>query len=119
MAGQTFRAADRVLRSSDFERIYRNGKRLVCASYAIFVLANGELGRSRLGLTVTRKFGGAVERNRSKRIVREIFRKNRGVFADKDDYIVNIRSGASLKSYQELERELLAAVMRHTRGRAR
>src|SRR6478672_7888645 len=76
VAGQTFRAADRVLRATDFERIYRSGRRLVCPSYAVFVLPNG-IGRSRLGLTVTRKFGGAVKRNRNKRIVREIFRRNR------------------------------------------
>jgi ribonuclease P protein component len=118
VAGQTFRAADRVLRATDFERIYRSGRRLVCPSYAVFVLPNG-IGRSRLGLTVTRKFGGAVKRNRNKRIVREIFRRNRAVFADRDDYIVNIRSAALSKTYTELERELLGVVMRYTRVQAK
>lgn len=109
--GHRFRPADRVLRSSDFERIYKEGKRVACPAYALFTLPNG-LGRSRLGLTVTRKFGNSPERNRHKRIVREIFRKNRPAFGDMRDYVVNIRSGAIRLSYQELEKDLLRTISR-------
>ena len=112
---QTFQAADRVLRSADFERIYRDGKRLSGPSFAVFILPNG-LERSRLGLTVTRKLGNAVVRNRSKRIVREIFRKNRQAFGRGRDFIVNIRSGALERDYAGLERELVEIASRLERG---
>jgi ribonuclease P protein component len=71
----------------------------------LFGLRN-ELGRSRIGITVTRKFGGSVLRNRSKRIVREIFRRNRSAFGVSYDFVVNVRSGALKRPYRELEREL-------------
>lgn len=111
-----FRPEDRILRSSDFDRIYRNGKRLTSAAFAIFVLPN-EAGRSRLGLTVTRKFGGAVLRNRSKRVIREIFRNNRETFGDSLDYVVNVRAPAAGRDYALLERELLKLAARAS-GRA-
>ena len=55
---------------------------------------------------MTRKFGGAVLRNRSKRIVREIFRRNKGAFGASCDFVVNVRTGALARGYQALEREL-------------
>ena len=106
-----FRPEDRILRSSDFARIYRDGKRLTSSCFAIFVLPNG-MERSRLGLTVTRKFGCAVLRNRSKRVLREIFRKNREAFGESLDFVVNVRAPAAAREYASLERELLRVVAR-------
>ena len=103
--GQRFGPADRVLRSSQFERIYRDGVRQTSASFAVFALPN-QVGRSRLGLTVTRKFGPAVLRNRYKRIVREIFRKNRTAFGNSHDFVLNLRAGAAGRTYAALETEL-------------
>lgn len=111
---QRFRPTDRVLRSSDFERIYRKGGRQTGPCFALFGLRN-ELGRSRLGITVTRKFGGAVLRNRSKRIVREIFRRNRDAFGASCDFVVNVRTGALKRPYGELERELTGLAERLAR----
>lgn len=108
-SGQRFRRADRILRSTDFERVYKEGARVTSASFAVFALPN-TLGRSRLGLTVTRKFGNAVLRNRHKRIVREIFRKNRVAFDDARDYVINIRSSAAGRPYRLLESELTCTV---------
>ena len=84
---------------------------MTSASFAVFTLPN-TLGRSRLGLTVTRKFGNAVLRNRHKRIVREIFRKNRVAFDDARDYVINIRSSAAGRPYSLLESELVRTVAR-------
>src|SRR2546422_426296 len=109
--GQRFRPADRVLRSTEFERIYRDGVRLTSASFAVFALPN-RIGRSRLGLTVTRKFGPAVLRNRYKRIAREIFRKNRTAFGDSYDFVLNLRAGAAGRTYAALETELIRTVAR-------
>ena len=110
-SAEKFRSVDRVLRSSDFERIYSEGRRLASRSFAIFTLRNG-LSRSRLGITVTRKFGGAAVRNRYKRIVREIFRKNRAAFGDGSDFVVNIRSQARSARYAELEVEMMRTLSR-------
>jgi ribonuclease P protein component len=109
--GQSFRPADRILRSTDFERVYKEGRRSAGRSFAVFARPNG-IGRARLGLTVTRKFGGSVQRNRVKRIVREIFRKNRAAFGTACDFVVNARSAGADRTYAELETELLHAITR-------
>ena len=62
--------------SSDFKRISRQGKKCVFSSFIMLVLEREEKDNPfRLGLTVSRKVGNAVTRNRAKRRLREIARK--------------------------------------------
>jgi ribonuclease P protein component len=71
-----FRPEERIRRRSDFQRIYEHGIRLRGRYSTIFLLQNG--GRTgRLGIAATRRLGGAVRRNRAKRLVREVFRRNK------------------------------------------
>ncbi len=62
------------LRRSDFLRATRSGRRVDTEFFRVFVLDRGDAGGTRLGITVTRKVGNAVCRNRIKRLVREWFR---------------------------------------------
>jgi len=69
-----FRAGDHIRRGSDFERVYRAGRRAGDGLFAVNALPNG-FGHARLGLSVSaRTVGNAVRRNRVRRIVREVFR---------------------------------------------
>ncbi len=72
----------------------------------VFALPN-DAGGCRLGITVTRKSGGAVERNRVRRLVREAFRRHRERLGPALDLVVNIRPGAERRTYRELEAELV------------
>ncbi len=62
------------LRRSDFLRATRQGRRLATRFFIVFVSDRDDNGPTRLGITVTRKVGNAVFRNRIKRVVREWFR---------------------------------------------
>jgi ribonuclease P protein component len=73
---QAFRLADRVRRRSEFERAYNTGVRIHGRFMTVFVVANGT-ATSRLGVSATRKLGSAVERNRAKRLARELFRRRK------------------------------------------
>ena len=70
----TFKKADRILKRSEFMTLARHGRKLQNDVFIAVVLP-GATDRSRLGITVTRKVGNAVRRNRIKRLVREFFRR--------------------------------------------
>lgn len=68
-----FPAAFRVKRGEDFDRAYSLRRRRDCGGILVYGAPNG-LPVTRLGLSVSRKVGGAVARNRLKRLLREAFR---------------------------------------------
>ena len=70
------RSAERVRRRADFRQVYERGAKLHGRYSTIFVLPNTQ-GVGRLGIAATKKLGGAVQRNRAKRLIREIFRRNK------------------------------------------
>lgn len=64
----------RLTRSGDFDRVYRSGRSRANRYLVLYVFPRAENGTEpRLGVSVGRKIGGAVERNRVKRLLREAF----------------------------------------------
>ena len=70
------RLYERIRRRTEFKQIYEKGLRVHGRYSTIFVLPNTQ-GVGRLGIAATKKLGGAVQRNRAKRLIREIFRRNK------------------------------------------
>jgi ribonuclease P protein component len=94
-----------VLRTAEFRKIYDNGVRLSTPLFAAFLLAKEPGSGSRLGLTVPRAIGGAVDRNRIKRRLRDIFRLRRNSFGD-FDIVLNPRKTLLKASTADIERAL-------------
>lgn len=93
-------------------------------SRSFVVLVAARRGRApdalpRLGVTVSRRVGNAVVRNRVKRRVREWFRRNRGVFPPDRDVVVIARASAAEIPSAEVGRELEGAVRRLAQGGGR
>jgi ribonuclease P protein component len=65
----------RIRRRAEFEAAYQRGTRKEGRFMTLFVLRNNLL-TARLGIAATRRLGGAVLRNRAKRLVRELFRRH-------------------------------------------
>ncbi len=66
-------ARSRLSRSADFERVFRQGRSHAGRELVLYVFPRADGTPARLGLSVSRKVGGAVERNRVKRLLREAF----------------------------------------------
>ena len=111
MVDHAFRREDRIRRSGDFVKAVRSRDVVVTAHLRVHVRPNG-LGYSRLGVSVGRRFGNAVRRNRLKRLVREAFRTSDEVRAAGLDVVVVARDARVLDAPREIREALLAAVRR-------
>jgi ribonuclease P protein component len=67
------RRGRRLSRSAEFERVYRQGRSVANRHLVLYSFPNESVDRPRLGLSVSRKVGGAVQRNHVKRLLREAF----------------------------------------------
>lgn len=94
---RSFQPAQRLRHKSEFDRVYREARRSVDASFAVLARKNdgsNDGSGPRLGLSIAaRVIGGAVQRNRIKRLVRESFRQHRHELPAVD-IVVNARAGA-------------------------
>lgn len=107
------RAKRRLSRSADFERVYRQGRSYGGRFFILHLFPRTEEAElaadgPRLGLSVSRKCGGAVERNRIKRLLREAFEAQYARLHAADDVVVVARPDAG----ELAEREGLAGVER-------
>ena len=71
-----FSRTSRLLRHADFERVYKQGQRHFAAHMTVFYLRRAQGDAARVGFTVGRVLGGAVDRNRMKRRLREAVRRH-------------------------------------------
>ncbi len=106
LTDQRFPKIYRLLRRSEFRRVYDEGQRRRAPLGTVFLRPNG-LPHSRLGVTVPVRIGKAVLRNRLKRRVREIFRQRRSTLPAGWDILVNPREAMARVPFETLQRELL------------
>ena len=88
-----FPKAIRLLNAVEFDAVFGNDVFAADDTLVINAVQN-QLGRTRLGLSIGRKVGNAVVRNRWKRIIREAFRLNRSKLPVGIDFVVRPRKGA-------------------------
>ncbi|HEY2200548.1 MAG TPA: ribonuclease P protein component [Solirubrobacteraceae bacterium] len=94
MAGARSPRRGRLSRSADFDRVLRNGRSHAGRELVLYVFPRGGDESPRLGLSVSRKVGGAVERNTVKRLLREAFAGQRERLPAGTDVVVIARPGA-------------------------
>lgn len=87
-------------------RAQQSGRKLHSDSFLVFVLPRDATGGTRIGVTASSKIGGAVARNRVKRLVREAFRRHKLLFPTGLDIVFIAKKGAVDADYQQVVREI-------------
>src|SRR5436190_13184452 len=108
------RACERIRRRADFRQAYEHGARVHGRYSTLFILPN-KLDVGRLGIAATKKLGGAVQRNRAKRLIREVFRHNK--IASGFDVVIVPRRGLLETGLPILESDYRASLERRLRHR--
>jgi len=100
------------LRSRDqFKLVYERGQKFQTPFFSVFILSTGETA-PRYGITVTRKMGGAVVRNRCKRRLREVIRREIGPFIESETgcyIVINVRRATVNADFNQLSEALAGA----------
>ena len=90
----------------DFDRIIKEGRYRKNSSYVIYYEKNN-LPYDRFGISVGKRIGNAVNRNKYKRKLRAIIDNYKKLYVNNQDYIIILRGIAKEKEYKELENEFL------------
>jgi len=104
-----FPRSSRLLRHADFERVYKQGRRQFFASMTVFYLGRSEGKGLRIGFTVSRALGRAVQRNRMKRRLREAVRLTRPLPGPNVDVVFNPKRIVLSVDFSELSNEMRRA----------
>jgi ribonuclease P protein component len=105
MGQYSFPKRDRLLNRKDFVNLNRLGKRYHTKHFLVIVKEN-VTGANRLGITVTKKIGNAVKRNKVKRLAREFFRLNKHHLSKDCDIVIIGKKNSFLLNFTELKEEL-------------
>ncbi len=100
----TLKKHERLKKRRDFENIFKAKRRNRTSHFTILLQANN-LPYSRLGISVSKKVGNAVKRNRTKRMIREFFRTHKHKLLPFHDFLFIARKGTHELSYEELIEE--------------
>lgn len=114
---KALKRTQRLLSRSQFRLVYERGQKFSTPYFSAFVLhTNSEM--QRLGLTTTRKMGGAVLRNRCRRRLRELFRLRDQSFlvGVGFDLVLNVRSSTASADYKEVEAAFMQMLLRFQRS---
>ena len=110
--GRTFKTHERIRRRPEYQRVQERGTR-VSGRFMTAVLLPNEFPHDRLGIIASRRVGGAVQRNRAKRLIRELFRLNKRSGATGLDIIVIPRSELVATPFSLLEADYRGILQRH------
>lgn len=106
-----FPKSRRLLRHADFEKVYKQGRRHFASHMTVFYLRRSEdlSGGARVGFTVGKVLGGAVQRNRMKRRLREVVRLTGFPLQTAVDVVINPKRSVLSADFKSLEAEVSRA----------
>jgi ribonuclease P protein component len=104
---ETLPRRERLRKRAEFTAVQGRGKKFHTERFLVFVLPQKvPLAPARLGITVSRKVGGAVTRNRIKRLVREAFRRRKALFPKGLDIVFIAKQMKTVPELEDVLREI-------------
>ena len=99
-----FRKSDRLRKRWEYLAVQRRGRKIHLQD--LLVIVSPRQGTRRMGITVSKKVGGAVERNRIKRLLREVWRRGREQVPGNLDLVFIAKKRATRADYAGLRAQL-------------
>lgn len=107
-------ARQRIRKKKEFLVLYKKGRRYKTRFFSLIYIANA-LAYSRVGVVASRKVGGAVVRNKAKRWMRELFRRNRDLLDSPIDLLIVALPDMARATWAEVREEYTQAVQELSR----
>jgi ribonuclease P protein component len=104
--------ASRLAQSRDFARVRQQGQRLVLGCLIANWNRLPDGASPKLGVVTSKKIGGAVQRSRARRLLRESFRQHQHEFAQPVELVLVARNSIAGKKFADVEKDFLAALNR-------
>lgn len=96
----------RIKKNQDFQTVFKSGKSSANRQFIVYVYEREEFEHFRIGLSVSKKIGNAVTRNRIKRLIRQFFLEHKEQVQIKD-YVIIARKPVAEMNYEEVKKSLL------------
>lgn len=114
---QRYRSVERLRKRPEYLRVQQRGERFTTSSMVVLALPSA-VGRTRFGITVSKKVGDAPTRNRVKRKFREIYRLNKSAWPADVDFVVIARRASIRATPTQLCADLRRWSQRYSRRAA-
>ena len=94
-------------KNADFQNVYQCGKSFA-NKYLVMYVKENDLGKNRIGISVSKKVGNSVVRHRVKRLILESYRLHEDMFNSSLDMVIIARNTAKEKNYHEIENSMIS-----------
>lgn len=102
----------RIKKNQEFQEVFKKGQSIANRQFVVYILERKEQDYFRLGLSVSKKIGNAVTRNRVKRYVRQSFLEMEDRIKTGNDYIVVARKPTQAMDFHETKKSLTHVLKR-------
>ncbi|MRX74001.1 ribonuclease P protein component [Bacillus lacus] len=106
------RKKNRIKKNEDFQTVFKKGKSMANRQFVVYSLIQPEEKEFRIGLSVSKKLGNAVTRNRIKRLIRQVLLEEKENLLTGRDYIIIARKPAAEMDYSEVKKSLIHVLKR-------
>jgi ribonuclease P protein component len=98
-----------IKKNIDFKKVYKRGRSNV-GRYLVVYLMKNRTSENRLGITVSKKVGNAVIRNRVRRLIKETFRKYEDTLSPGYDIVIVARVASNSANYKQIDKNLIKLI---------